>query len=215
MALVGNLKDLKLPNLIQINCMERNIACLSVEARDTIGKIYFDNGQVIHAVYGQHFGEDAIHELLLLKEGIFKVEKDVRAPEKTIHASWNNLLLERLRVIDEGKETTAGQLEDMKQSLLAVKGVMACEILNQSGEIITSSVTDEKREGYSFLIVFSFKEVEMFSVNVGEQIRFMNMKTAKTNIICFKFSSYYIVVEYDYKIQIENMIPNITNSKRF
>ena len=44
MALVGNLKDLKLPNLVQINCMEKNTAKLTLEHAGKYGFIYFQDG---------------------------------------------------------------------------------------------------------------------------------------------------------------------------
>ena len=46
MALVGNLKDLKLPSLIQLNCMERNTAKLTIETDGQYGFLYFEKGQI-------------------------------------------------------------------------------------------------------------------------------------------------------------------------
>jgi len=213
MALVGNLKDLKLPNLIQLNCMERNMARLSIEARGT-GFVFFENGQMIHAEYEEYEGEKAVYELLMLKEGVFRIENNIRADKRTIHTSWSNLLLESMRVIDEGKGTEEGQLEDIKQSILAVKGVIECEILTGEGEIITSSVAEEDRIGYSYLVVFSYKEAEMEKDAFGdEHLNFMNMKLPKTKILCFKFGKYFVVVEYEQKYQIENIVPNIVKFK--
>ena len=51
MALVGNLKDLKLANLIQLNCMERNTAKLTIDYAGKYGTIYFQGGQVAHAEF--------------------------------------------------------------------------------------------------------------------------------------------------------------------
>ena len=49
MALVGNLNDLKLPSLIQLNCMEKNTAKLTIENNGRFSFIYFDKGQIVHA----------------------------------------------------------------------------------------------------------------------------------------------------------------------
>lgn len=59
MALVGNLKDIKLPTLVQINCMERNTAKLTIEHMGRFGFIYFHEGQVVHAEYDPLIGEEA------------------------------------------------------------------------------------------------------------------------------------------------------------
>ena len=42
MALVGNLKDIKLANLVQLNCMEHNTAKLTIEHNGKYGFIYFE-----------------------------------------------------------------------------------------------------------------------------------------------------------------------------
>ena len=214
MALVGNLKDLKLPNLIQLNCMERNVAQLTIEARGNSGEIYFENGQIVHAMYGDLEGEKAIYELLLFKEGMFRIENNVRSDKQSIFTSWSNLLLESMRVIDEGKGTEEGQLEDVKQSILAVKGVIECEILDDSGEIVSSSVSEENRLGYSYLVVFSFKEAEMEKEMFGdERLNFLSMKLPQSKILSFKYGTYYVIVEYEQKYQIENIVPNIVKFK--
>ena len=96
MALVGNLRDLKLPNLIQLNCMERNTAKLTIEHAGKYGIVYFHDGQIVHAEYDPDIGEKALYRLLVLSEGNFKVENGVRPPLITINTHWNNLLLEGL-----------------------------------------------------------------------------------------------------------------------
>lgn len=70
MALVGSLKDLKLANIIQINCIERNVAKVSVSSADLKGAIFFINGSIIHAEYGPYVGENAVHEMLALNDRI-------------------------------------------------------------------------------------------------------------------------------------------------
>ena len=75
MALIGNLKDIKLPSLIQLNCMEHNNAKLSIERSGKFGFIYFEDGQVTHAEFDPYIGEEAVYRLLGLYEGKFKVER--------------------------------------------------------------------------------------------------------------------------------------------
>ncbi len=72
MALVGNLKDIKLPTLVQINCMEKNSAKLTIEHMGRFGFIYFHDGQVVHAEYDPLIGEEAFFKLLELYSGNFK-----------------------------------------------------------------------------------------------------------------------------------------------
>ena len=88
MALVGNLRDLKLPNLIQLNCMERNTAKLTIEHAGKFGIIYFQDGQVAHAEYEPDIGDTALFRLMELHEGKVKEENGVRPPLVSIKTHW-------------------------------------------------------------------------------------------------------------------------------
>lgn len=212
MALVGNLKDLKLPNLIQLNCMEKNIAKLMIEAREGKGVIYFDEGQVVHAVFRGLQGDEAVHSLLALKEGLFRIENGVRTKSQTVKTPWSNLLLEGLRVLDEEKDTEFGKTKDLLHEILALKGVMEAEILDKEGTIVISSVPDDKREGYSYLIVFSLQQASLLSDELGYgDLKSFNLKTPKSKIVCLKNGDDFIVIEYDQKLQVENILPELTN----
>lgn len=211
MALVGNLKDIKLPNLIQLNCLEKNVARLVIESRGDVGSLFFYGGQVVHATFGNKVGEEAVYDMLTLKEGLFRIENDITSKENTVKNSWSNLLLEGLRVIDEGKDTAEGQIDDLLQSVLAVKGVLEAEVLDKEGNLLASSVNEKTREGYSFLAFFSFNEGHMFSskLKLGD-LEYLNLKTPKSKIVCFWKSDYFVVAEYETKLQIENILPELS-----
>jgi len=123
MALVGNLKDLKLPSLIQLNCMERNTAKLTIEYGSKYGFIYFEGGQVVHAEFGQDIGESAVTKLMGLYSGKFKVEGIARPPAKTIKKHWNNLLLDSLHQLDDSEDSPERKYNHLFERLLTVRGV--------------------------------------------------------------------------------------------
>lgn len=214
MALVGNLKDLKLPNLVQLNCMEKNIAKLMIEAREGKGVLYFEDGNIVHAVYRDKQGDEAVYAMLAVKEGLFRIENGVRTKSQSVKTPWSNLLMEGLRVLDEEKDTEAGKLNDFLQEILAIKGVMEAEICDGDGNLLLSSVKEDKREGYSYLMIFSTKQAQMLSgdLSYGE-ISYLNFKTPKSKIICFRRSDNYVTIEYDQKLQIENIMPELTRLK--
>ncbi len=109
MAVKGNLQDISLTNLIQINCQSGITGWLLLEHDDQKGQIYFNAGNVVHAVYGSHSGKKALYELLKWENGQFDLEKDLAAPAQTITNHWSELLLEGLQQLDEhnmpGNET--------------------------------------------------------------------------------------------------------------
>lgn len=100
-AVRGDLHSLSLPNIIQINCTERNQAHLRLRRRQEEASIFFADGNVAHAVLGDRVGEEVIYELLTWEDGEFELEMDVPLPEQTITANWSGLLLEGMRRIDE------------------------------------------------------------------------------------------------------------------
>ena len=101
MALVGDLKDLNIAAIIQLNCVEKNTAELMVSGRRSAARIYFGKGEIVHASYAGEKGEEALYKILSLSEGEFRVTPITELPERTIFTSWESLLLEGMRVIDE------------------------------------------------------------------------------------------------------------------
>jgi len=103
----GNLRTMNLPNIVQINCTERNQARLQLRTQGagageyTRGTIFFADGNIVHAVLDSRVGEEAVYALLTWEDGDFELETGVPSPERTITASWSSLLLEGMRRIDE------------------------------------------------------------------------------------------------------------------
>jgi predicted regulator of Ras-like GTPase activity (Roadblock/LC7/MglB family) len=100
--LEGSLKELSLASIIQLNCTEMNTATVSLTCQDKAGIICFAGGAIVHAAVDDLVGEEAVYELLSWPDGSFVVETGAPPPQRTISASWNSLLLEGIRRIDEG-----------------------------------------------------------------------------------------------------------------
>ncbi|MBN2713528.1 MAG: FHA domain-containing protein [Planctomycetes bacterium] len=66
------------------------------------GKLYFDNGQIIHASTESLKGEDAAFEILARKDGSFRFHAMPERVEKNISRITSALLLEAMRRQDEG-----------------------------------------------------------------------------------------------------------------
>ncbi len=123
MSLIGNLKDLNISNIIQLNCMERNSSRLSIKTRGSTGVIFFEGGQITHAEFDNKEGEEAVYKMLGAAEGEFKVENGVTAACKTIKTSWNSLLLEGMRILDEARENKDKVSEKISEEIRKVDGV--------------------------------------------------------------------------------------------
>jgi serine/threonine-protein kinase len=101
MALVGDVKDLPLPDIIQINCLGRNVARLLVRYPIGDGVFYFQDGEIYDARLGELSGIKAIYEALKYEEGAFRIDASVTTSERTIFKSWAEVLMDGLRYLDE------------------------------------------------------------------------------------------------------------------
>ncbi len=103
-GLQGNLKDFDITDILQLIHMNKKDGCLEIKTNDDIGKIFFQNGVVIHAETNDNTGENAIKKILMWSEGDFIFQADVHTDRKTIELPIQHLMLEAARQIDEWKQ---------------------------------------------------------------------------------------------------------------
>jgi hypothetical protein len=101
MAFQGSLKELPLPDIIQLVSVSGKTGKFTLARGDDQGVIYLQNGQIVHAVSGVVSGEEAVYALAIWKEGDFQFSAGESSPEQTITKSNTNLLMEAARRIDE------------------------------------------------------------------------------------------------------------------
>jgi predicted regulator of Ras-like GTPase activity (Roadblock/LC7/MglB family) len=207
MALVGNLKDLKLPNLIQLNCMERNTAKLTLEHAGKFGIIYFQNGQIVHAEYEPDIGENALFRMMILNDGKFRVESGVRPPVRSINTNWNNLLLEGLHRLDLKHLSTDSKYIRLIDMLLNVKGVIKAAMITSDGELVSG----ERETNSEFALhAFTFLEIEKLAESFGKsEPRFISLLVQRTRILLTRYKKHIIFIELESKYQVETILPFI------
>lgn len=109
MAIAGNLQDMSLPTLVQSAVQEGGQAYIKLQRGAYIGSLYLTDGQLYHAELAHQSnsdldtrtGEEVVYELLNWMEGDFTIERNITSPNQSIQHSWNYLLMEGLRKIDE------------------------------------------------------------------------------------------------------------------
>ncbi|HED09525.1 MAG TPA: DUF4388 domain-containing protein [Caldithrix abyssi] len=208
MALIGNLKDIKLPSLIQLNCMEHNTAKLTIERAGRFGFVYFENGQVSHAEFDPYIGEEAVYKLLGLVDGRFKVESDVRPPVRTIHTSWSNLLLEGMHKLDHAQDDGENIYNKMFERLLTIRGVNMVWVLDAEGQTIFS--TDQKEMAQTLNVVFIALQAERLARPFSRQpVRFISLLLGDRRLIITSYHHEYIMIELDKKTKSDTVIPLI------
>jgi CheY-like chemotaxis protein len=101
----GMLRQVGLPDVIQIECWRRNSSILEIRNQRLQGQIYIEAGAIIHAAVGTLMGEKAFYRLLSLTGGEFHLQPFKQPPERTIHGQWEFLLMEAARIHDEEATT--------------------------------------------------------------------------------------------------------------
>jgi len=102
MAFQGSLKELPLPDIIQLVSVSGKTGVFSLRRNgDSTGEIYLRGGQIVHAHVGDLQGEEAMYELAIWPEGEFVFTPGTETEVTTIQKSNTNLLMEAARRIDE------------------------------------------------------------------------------------------------------------------
>lgn len=97
----GVLRRVGLSDVIQMECLARNSSILEIYNQHVIGRIYIEDGQLIHAAGGDLVGEQALQKLLSLPGGSFELAQFEAPPQQTLNGPWEFLLMEAARVRDE------------------------------------------------------------------------------------------------------------------
>ncbi len=108
MELRGNLRDFSLPDIIQLVGFGRKTGVLRVEGPERPGAaLYFEEGKVVHAEFGEIRGEDAVYGLFRVAEGEFRFHAEAVPRERTINLEATNLVMEAARLLDEARRDEA------------------------------------------------------------------------------------------------------------
>jgi len=101
MAFQGSLKELPLPDIIQLVSVSGKTGVFVLQSGSQEGNIYLRDGEIVHAVAGDLEGEEAVYELAIWQEGDFSFKPGAETEKHTIKKSNTNLLMEAARRIDE------------------------------------------------------------------------------------------------------------------
>ena len=101
MAFQGSLKELPLPDIIQLVSVSCKTGKFTLTRDNDRGFIYLKNGQMVHATVGDLVGEEAIYSLAIWNQGDFQFSPGEEPDRQTITKSNTNLLMEAARRLDE------------------------------------------------------------------------------------------------------------------
>ena len=98
----GSLKEMGLPDLVQVLFHARKTGNLRIRAGSSAGEIHFADGQIVNALFDKGRGTDAFYQMLKLADGEFGLDPSFVPQARVIQESPEALLLEGMRRLDEG-----------------------------------------------------------------------------------------------------------------
>ncbi len=101
MAFQGSLKELPLPDIIQLVSVSGKTGKFTLTRDADRGFIFLKNGQMVDASVGELVGEEAIYSLAIWNSGDFQFSPGDEPERQTISKSNTNLLMEAARRLDE------------------------------------------------------------------------------------------------------------------
>jgi hypothetical protein len=104
----GVMRRVGLQEVLQLECLGKKSSLLEISAGQSRGRIFIEDGQVVHAECGPLQGEIALYSILAWRDGEFNLlGLDAPPALKTISGHWEFLLMEAARLQDEQAETAA------------------------------------------------------------------------------------------------------------
>ncbi|HET9840256.1 MAG TPA: response regulator [Candidatus Angelobacter sp.] len=102
----GSLAQMNVLDLLQSLDMGRKTCALTLTNNGDKCKMFFTDGQINHATYGELKGDPAVYKVLAWTGGSFEIDFAGSSNEQTTTQSTQGLLLEGLRLLDEANRDT-------------------------------------------------------------------------------------------------------------
>jgi predicted regulator of Ras-like GTPase activity (Roadblock/LC7/MglB family)/CheY-like chemotaxis protein len=97
----GTVAGVGLGDVIQIKALSGVSSALRVKEGDRQGIIYFENGQIVHAICDDLEGPEAFYQIMEFNGGVLDSINVTNLPAQTINAPVQALLMEGARRLDE------------------------------------------------------------------------------------------------------------------
>jgi len=98
---------LELLDVIQLKSLNHFSGCISVQGDGFSGLVFFRDGQIIHAEAGSLLGEEAFYAIAQKPNTTFSLQPNVATTSQSIRRSWQFLLMESQRLLDETRRKTS------------------------------------------------------------------------------------------------------------
>lgn len=92
-----------LPDIVQLYALSSATGVLSVRHGGDVGEMWFERGNILHAVSPGAVGDEAVYETMGWDGGEFSMRPGITTGDRSVKGNWQELLMESCRRIDEQK----------------------------------------------------------------------------------------------------------------
>ncbi len=101
-GVTGSLSEMSLPDVVQVLANGRKSGQLTIRSGGQVGHVWFGDGQIHDARFGDVEAAPALYAMLALSDGEFTLDPTSTPTRRVIHDPTESLLLEGMRRMDEG-----------------------------------------------------------------------------------------------------------------
>jgi hypothetical protein len=112
----GNLSQMNVIDLMQSLEMGRKSCQLTLTLAGDKCEVFFVEGQVKHATYGDLIGDEAVFKVLRWTGGNFQLDFEGKTDRETTQLNTQGLLMEGLRLLDESARDGGGEPEPVAEA---------------------------------------------------------------------------------------------------
>lgn len=96
-----SLRHLTPLDVIQLKCLSRATTVMEFASSERVGKLYFRDGNIVHAQLDEHSGIPALQEIFSWKKGSVRELAPEPDSPSTIDCPWQSLLMQVAQAADE------------------------------------------------------------------------------------------------------------------
>lgn len=97
----ATLRNVTPADVLQLKCLSRATTVVEFHSEGRSGRIRFESGEITDATADEHRGADAVFEIIGWKSGRMSEQPCVGFFDRTIHCSWQTLLMDAAHRVDE------------------------------------------------------------------------------------------------------------------
>lgn len=97
----GSVEEISLLDLMQVLHWGKKTSVIFIRRGARRGEIFFEHGEIVHAKASDLRGIEALYAMMRWQGGSFQAKAGQEPPRRTIEASFDSLILEAMRLIDE------------------------------------------------------------------------------------------------------------------